>query len=75
MQRRRTGTKYRIGGFNRFLKLVSVLAALSCLLIVLFQFNARLAADPNPLLNGKIAPFEWARELSSLNAEQKQKFT
>lgn len=75
LQRRRTGTKYRIGGFNRFLKLVSVLAALSCLLIVLFQFNARLAADPNPLLNGKIAPFEWARELSSLNAEQKQKFT
>lgn len=62
LRKSRTGTKYRFGGFNRFLKLVSVLIALACLLIVLFQFNARLAADPNPLLDGKIAPFEWARE-------------
>lgn len=62
LRQARTGTKYRIGGFNRFLKLISVLIALANLLIVLFQFNARLAADPNPLLDGKIAPFEWARK-------------
>ena len=63
LRRDRTGTKYRIGGWNRLLKLLSVLISLACLLIVLFQFNARLAADPNPLLDGKIAPFEWTRKL------------
>lgn len=58
----RAGVKYRLRGFARALKFSSVLAAISCLLILLFQFNARLAADPDPLLEGTIAPFEWARE-------------
>lgn len=62
LQKDRTGPKYHLNGLSRFLKLVSVLTSLACLLVVLFQFNARLAADPNPLLDGKIAPFEWARK-------------
>ena len=37
-----------------------IAAAAVCLLVELFQLNARIAADPSPLMEGDIAPFEWA---------------
>ena len=38
----------------------AIAAAALCLLVELFQLNARIAADPSPLIEGDIAPFEWA---------------
>jgi hypothetical protein len=38
----------------------AIVASLVCLLVELFQLNARIAADPTPLIQGNIAPFEWA---------------
>ena len=38
----------------------AIAAAAACLLIVLFQLNARIATDPLPLVSGSVAPFEWA---------------
>ena len=60
LHRDRSVPKYYLKGFARVLKFSAVIASLGCLLVVLSQFNARLAADPGPLLKGKIAPFEWA---------------
>ena len=40
-----------------------IAAAAVCLLVELFQLNARIAADPSPLMEGDIAPFEWAGKI------------
>lgn len=51
---------YRMHGLARVMQCSAVVAALVCLLVELFQLNARIAADPTPLIQGDIAPFEWA---------------
>ncbi len=45
----------------------AIVASLVCLLVELFQLNARIAADPTPLIQGDIAPFEWAGKFLALN--------
>ena len=59
--------KFHLHGMARAMKFSAVIASLGCLLIVLFQFNARLAANPDIFLNGNIAPFEWAGDATLLH--------
>ena len=47
-------------GLPRIMQGSAIVAALVCLLVVLFQLNGRIAADPGPLIQGDVAPFEWA---------------
>ena len=58
--------RYRLQSIPRIMQCTGIAAAAVCLLVELFQLNARIAADPSPLINGDIAPFEWAGEASSL---------
>ncbi|CAL8468910.1 g8451 [Coccomyxa elongata] len=51
---------YRLHGLARVMQCSAIVASLVCLLVELFQLNARIAADPTPLIQGDIAPFEWA---------------
>ena len=53
---------YHLRGWSRFFTGTAIAASLACLLIVLFQLNARIATDPLPLVSGNVAPFEWAGE-------------
>lgn len=55
---------YHLRGWSRILNATEIAASLSCLLIVLFQLNARIATDPLPLVSGGVAPFEWAGKAS-----------
>ncbi len=52
--------KYRLRGVARAVKCSAIVAALSNLLIVAFQVNARIASDASAFVTGTIAPFEWA---------------
>ena len=54
--------RYRLQSMPRIMQCTGIVAAVACLLVELFQLNARIAADPSPLINGDIAPFEWAGE-------------
>lgn len=54
---------YRLHGLARVMQCSAIVAALVCLLVELFQLNARIAADPTPLIQGNIAPFEWAGKI------------
>ena len=54
--------RYRLQSIPRIMQCTGIAAAAVCLLVELFQLNARIAADPSPLINGDIAPFEWAGE-------------
>lgn len=54
--------RYRLQSIPRIMQCTGIVAAVVCLLVELFQLNARIAADPSPLINGDIAPFEWAGE-------------
>ena len=47
-------------GLPRIMQGSAIVASLVCLLVVLFQLNGRIAADPGPLIQGGVAPFEWA---------------
>ena len=47
-------------GLARVVQCSAIVASLVCLLVVLFQLNGRIAADPAPLIQGDVAPFEWA---------------
>ena len=52
--------RYRLQSVPRIMQGTAIAAVALCLLVELFQLNARIAADPTPLLDGDIAPFEWA---------------
>ena len=52
--------KYRLQSVPRIMQGTAIAAVALCLLVELFQLNARIAADPTPLLDGDMAPFEWA---------------
>ena len=52
--------RYRLQSIPRIMQGTAIAAVALCLLVELFQLNARIAADPTPLLDGDIAPFEWA---------------
>ena len=52
-------------GLARVVQCSAIVASLVCLLVVLFQLNGRIAADPAPLIQGDVAPFEWAGETLS----------
>jgi len=52
--------RYRLQTIPRIMQGTGIAAAAVCLLVELFQLNARIAADPSPLMEGDIAPFEWA---------------
>ena len=66
--------RYRLQSVPRIMQGTAIAAVALCLLVELFQLNARIAADPTPLLDGDIAPFEWAggqpSNLSSITACQ-----
>ena len=48
-------------GLARVVQCSAIVASLVCLLVVLFQLNGRIAADPAPLIQGDVAPFEVGR--------------
>ncbi|KAK9802963.1 hypothetical protein WJX72_012534 [[Myrmecia] bisecta] len=50
---------FRLRGRARLVHCAAILLALACLLIVLFQLNARIAADTMEYIAGDITPFEW----------------
>jgi hypothetical protein len=50
----------RVQGVARAVQCSAIVAAVLCLLVVLFQLNGRIASDPGPLIQGDVAPFEWA---------------
>ena len=54
------GAACRRQGLARAVQCSAIAASLVCLLVVLFQLNGRIAADPAPLIQGDVAPFEWA---------------
>ena len=54
---------FGLQGLARGMQCSAIVAALVCLLVVLFQLNGRIAADPGPLIQGDVAPFEWAGAL------------
>ena len=58
--------RYRLRSIPRIMQCTGIAAAAVCLLVELSQLNARIAADPSPLMNGDIAPFEWAGEAVNL---------
>lgn len=57
---RRRSPQFRLLGASRAAHAAAAALSGGCLLVVLFQLNARLAADPTPLVSGRAAPFEWA---------------
>ncbi|CAK0780401.1 hypothetical protein CVIRNUC_005040 [Coccomyxa viridis] len=58
--------RYRLQSVPRIMQGTAIAAVALCLLVELFQLNARIAADPTPLLDGDIAPFEWAEYALSI---------
>jgi hypothetical protein len=60
IRRRCRYRQHRMHGAARILQCSAIVASLICLLVELFQLNARIAADPSPLIQGDVAPFEWA---------------
>ena len=57
--------RYRLRSLPFIMQCTAAAAAALCLLVELFQLNARIASDPSPLIDGEIAPFEWAGEACS----------
>lgn len=60
---------YHLRRWSRLFNGTAIAASAVCLLIVLFQLNARIATDPLPLITGGLAPFEWAGRFVCLQIE------
>ena len=52
--------RLRLSGAARVVQGGAVALSALCMLVVLLQLNARIAADSLPLTSGAAAPFEWA---------------